>query len=43
MSGPRNIAASVKARLENVAEHRGEEFNLVLAPPVTGSNGCCSG
>ena len=31
MSGPKNIAASVKARLQNVAEHRGEEFNLVLA------------
>ena len=31
MSGSKNIAASVKARLLNVAAKRGEEFNLVLA------------
>lgn len=31
MSGSKNIAASVKARLLNVAAKRGEEFNLILA------------
>jgi hypothetical protein len=31
MSGSKNIAASVKARLLNVAAKRSEEFNLVLA------------
>ena len=31
MNGPKNLTASVKARLQNVAEKRGEEFNLVLA------------
>ena len=30
MSAPKNIAASVKARLQNVADKRGEEFNLLL-------------
>ncbi len=31
MNGPKTSAASVKARLQNVAAKRGEEFNLVLA------------
>jgi hypothetical protein len=31
MNGPKNIVASVKARLKNVAEKRGEEFNLLFA------------
>ncbi len=30
MSAPKNIAASVKARLQNVAAQRGESFNLLL-------------
>ena len=30
MSGPKNIAASVKARLQNVSAARGEDFNLLL-------------
>jgi hypothetical protein len=30
MNGPKNIAASVKARLQNVAGKRGEDFNLLL-------------
>ena len=30
MSAPKNIAASVKARLQNVAGQRGEDFNLLL-------------
>jgi len=30
MSAPRNTAASVKARLQNVAVKRGEDFNLLL-------------
>lgn len=30
MSAPKNIAASVKARLQNVAGKRGEDFNLLL-------------
>ena len=30
MNGPKNIAASVKARLQNVAVKRGEDFNLLL-------------
>ncbi|MEO6750808.1 MAG: nucleotidyl transferase AbiEii/AbiGii toxin family protein [Opitutus sp.] len=30
MTGPKNIAASVKARLQNVAGKRGEDFNLLL-------------
>lgn len=30
MKGPKNIAASVKARLHNVAGQRGEDFNLLL-------------
>ena len=30
MSGPKNIAASVKARLQNAANKRGEDFNLLL-------------
>ena len=30
MSAPKNIAASVKARLQNVAGKRGDDFNLLL-------------
>jgi hypothetical protein len=30
MNSPKNISASVKARLQNVANQRGEEFNLIL-------------
>lgn len=30
MSAPKNFAASVKARLQNVAGQRGEDFNLLL-------------
>ena len=30
MNGPKNLAASVKARLQNVAGKRGEDFNLLL-------------
>lgn len=30
MTAPKNIAASVKARLQNVARKRGEDFNLLL-------------
>lgn len=30
MTAPKNIAASVKARLQNAASKRGEDFNLVL-------------
>jgi hypothetical protein len=30
MSAPKNIAASVKARLQNVAAKRGDDFNLLL-------------
>ncbi len=30
MNGPKNIAASVKARLQNVADKRGDDFNLLL-------------
>lgn len=30
MSAPKNISASVKARLQNVAGKRGEDFNLLL-------------
>lgn len=30
MNGPKNISASVKARLQNVAGKRGEDFNLLL-------------
>jgi hypothetical protein len=30
MNGPKNIAASVKARLQNVASKRGDDFNLLL-------------
>lgn len=30
MSAPKNLAASVKARLQNVAGKRGEDFNLLL-------------
>jgi hypothetical protein len=30
MSAPKNIAASVKARLQNVANKRGDDFNLLL-------------
>lgn len=30
MKAPKNISASVKARLQNVAATRGEDFNLLL-------------
>jgi hypothetical protein len=30
MTAPKNLAASVKARLQNVATQRGESFNLLL-------------
>ena len=30
MNAPKNISASVKARLQNVAATRGEDFNLLL-------------
>jgi hypothetical protein len=30
MTGPKNIAASVKARLQIAAKKRGEEFNLLF-------------
>jgi len=30
MNAPKNISASVKARLRNVAATRGEDFNLLL-------------
>jgi|GEM_PF-7016236 len=30
MSTPKNISVSVKARLQNVAATRGEDFNLLL-------------
>ena len=30
MNAPKNISASVKSRLQNVAATRGEDFNLLL-------------
>ena len=40
MNGPKNIAASVKARLQNVASKRGDDFNLSSC--ATASNACPS-